>query len=308
MVDRPRDNEPPDLPPEGGDRPEKRPERPDRPYELSKEFQPDRRKLTPIQREFARSMADGLPERTGEVPYSLDFTTGESVDHEKPPPDLGEGIPEDVSGVHDPIDATRPYDRWGGLAHPDQRDQWSLEHVVPRDADGNPERYPSLDGEWTAYVNDGGPEADPLRGNNCLDCSMAAIATYHGEPTVAAPRTLGYTRDYQNVDISDGEQDGPLRAQEWLGGEYRSLGLGDGGYSTIEEKLREAGPGSSAAIINSWKQELGGGSHAWNAFNDGGKIVWYDPQRGQTSDEPVHRGSKVEAVWAICIDPEGKQL
>ena len=267
----------------------------------------DRRRTIAVQKEFLRETADREPESGAGVPHSIDWTTGEPADDRTPAPDHAD-TPDEVTGVGDPLAATRPYDRWGGLSRPDQRDQWSLEHVVPRDADGRPEKYPSPKGEWIEYVNDGGPDTDPLRGNNCLDCSMAAISTYHGHPTVAAPRTLDINPATRYVDTSTGEADGPERAQQWLECQYETLGLGDGGFSTIEQKLREGGPGSSAAIINSWTPETGGGAHAWNAFNDNGDIVWYDPQRALTSDQPVHRGARVEALWAACLDPEGKQL
>lgn len=271
----------------------------------------DQRRAIPVQKEFLREAAGRAPEPGGDTPHSIDWTTGQPADDRTPRPDHAdqpETAPDDVTGVDDPLAATRPYDRWGGLSQPDQRDQWSLEHVVPRDADGRPEKYPSPKGEWIEYVNDGGPETDPLRGNNCLDCSMAAISTYHGHPTVAAPRTLDINPATRYIDTSTGEANGPERAQQWLECRYETLGLGDGGFSTIERKLREGGPGSSAAIINSWTPETGGGAHAWNAFNDNGDIVWYDPQRAMTSDQPVHRGARVEALWAACLDPEGKQL
>lgn len=223
-----------------------------------------------------------------------------------PGPALG-AAPDHVSGVHDPIGVTRPYDRPGGLAYADQRDQWSLEDVVPKAADGHPARFPDPEGEWTAYVNDGGPDVERFRGNNCLDCSMAAIATYHGVPTVAAPRIPDREPD-GGIDDWTGERDGPRRAERWIEGRYEHLGLGDAGFTAIERKLRAGGHGSSAAIISSWSAEAGGGAHAWNAFNYQGKITWYDPQRGVTADQPVYRAPLVRSVAAICIGPEGKQL
>ena len=158
----------------------------------------DQRRAIPAQKEFLREAADREPDASGDVPHAIDWATG------RPTGDP----PGEVGRVDDPLAQTRPYDRHGGLDHPDQRDQWSLEHVVPRDADGRPEKHPSTDGEWTAYVNDGGPEADPLRGNNCLDCSLAALATWHGEPTVAAPRTTDMAMG-QHLDTASGGMHGP---------------------------------------------------------------------------------------------------
>lgn len=301
-----RDGGPVDRDPEG-EGPAGRPDPPRRPDELAEPYSIDRRKTTPVQRDFHRFGADQVAEVDGGIPFSIDWKTGKSADDRVRPPDsVPDDGPGDARGVHDPIDETRPYDRWGGLSHPDRRDQWSLEHVAPRDEDGKPEKYPSLDGEWTEYVNDGGPEADPQRGNNCLDCSLAAIATYHGEPTVAAPRTLDLNRQ-GTPDIHAGETDGVRRAADWLEAKHSKMGSGDEGLAGVEEKLREAGAGSSAAIITAW-QSPAGASHAWNAFNDGGKIVWYDPQVSVKGAQPLYGGSQVAKVWAICIDREGKQL
>ena len=217
-----------------------------------------------------------------------------------------DATPDAVTGVEDPAAETRPYNWNGGLTHPDRRDQWSLEHVVPRDSDGKPEKYPDPRGEWLEYINDGGPKADRFRRNNCLDCSMAAIATYHGNPTVSAPRTPDRRPD-GSIDDS-GERGGPRRAEQWLEARYENVGLGDGGFTTIEQKLREGGHGSCAAIINSWSPDIGGGAHAWNAFNDNGTIVWCDPQNARTGERPIYHGPDVRALSAICIGPEGKQL
>lgn len=298
MRDRPRDGEPPDRPPEG-DPPGRRPDKVERPYELSKEYQPDRRKVTPIQRRFVREMTDNPPEPTEDIPYSIDFTTGKPADKRPPHIEI-----DDVGSVHDPLDETRPKDRAGGLAYVDQRDQWSLEHTLAKDADGAFEKFPDPDGEWTDYVNDGGPDVDQFRGNNCLDCSVAALATWYGHPTVAAPRFPDRTPDGR-VDIYGGEKQGVDRAEAWTGARYEGFGASDAGLAAIEKKLRDGGHGSSAAIVNAWSTV---GAHAWNAFNHNGKIIWYDPQEAVTSDQPVHRGRRVGAVAAICLDSEGKQL
>lgn len=301
-----RHDGPADRDPEG-DRPAQRPERIRPPGEpLAERFPVDRRKVTPVQREFARTYADNPREADPDRPYSIDWKTGGSADDRHPQP--VDDVPDEVSGVHDPIEETRPYGEKGGLNRPDHMEQSRLEQVVPRDADGRPEKFPSLDGEWTNYVNGRGPGNDPLRGNNCLDCSMAAIATWHGEPTVAAPRTLDVAWD-GDLNTSKGEAHGPERAEEWLGHQYERLGVSDGALAKIEQKLREGGPGSSAAIINEWNPDEGlAGAHAWNAFNDGGKVTWYDPQLSATGDRPIYRGSEVTRVWAICIDKDGNEL
>lgn len=328
-----RNDGPADRNPEG-DRPEQRPDRrlpkPDPPKSADAYYNVDRKKLTPVQRAYVRDHADNPPEAPpGGLPYTIDWKTGESLDDRKwtpeadrdRTPDDGEErtpadaqsrtpvdeLPDDVRGVHDPVDETRPRDKPGGLAYVDQRDQWTLENAVPKDADGNPEKFPDPEGEWTEYVNDGGSEIDHFRGNNCLDCSVAAIATWHGHPTVSAPRFPDRRSD-GTLDRIGGEIAGPDRAEEWLGARYENLGVSDDGLAEIEQKLREGGHGSCAAIINAWSPEFGGGAHAWNAFNHNGKITWYDPQKAVTSDQPVYSGRRVGVVAAICLDSEGKQL
>lgn len=265
----------------------------------------DHRRAISAQKDFVREPADAGPDATDRPADTLDWATGKPT--ETRPAEATDDALAEVGNVDDPMSETRPYDRPGGLSHPDRRDQWSLEHVVPRDDDGRPSKYPSLDGEWPDYINDGGPEADPLRGNNCLDCSMAALATWYGHPTVAAPRTADVDPVDGRVDLRAGEHDGITRAERWTEGRYEGFGGGDSGYAAIERKLREAGPGSSAAIINAWNT-VQPSSHAWNAFNDGGKIVWYGPQEARKSERPLYQGPQVKAVWAVCLDKEGNQL
>jgi hypothetical protein len=280
----------------GADTPAERadpPPAPDRPEAAAVDY----RAAIPAQKEFIRETADRAPEAESDVPYAIDWSTGAPAD----------AVPDKVGRVDDPMAETRPYDRDGGLTEPDPRDQWSLDHSVPRDADGQPEKYPSPKGEWFTYINDGGPEADPLRGNNCLDCSLAAMATYHGYPTVAAPRSPDDGLDGA-IDTASGEVNGPARAEEWLECRYRGMGASDDGLARIEQQLLDGGPGSSAAIVHSWSAELLGGAHAWNAFNDNGTIVWCDPQLASVDERPMYRGSDVNKVWAICIDRDGNQL
>lgn len=322
MRDRPRDDEPPDQPPEG-DPPERRPDGPGRPNEPSKEYQPDRRKLTPIQREYVRqTAAEGLPEFPGGVPYTIDWKTGERTDKRLPGSSSGDApddsadepddtadhapdavadgdAPDETPGVESPLADTRPYDQVGGLVRPDHRDQWSLEHVVPRDADGNPEKHPSLDGEWTHYINDGGPETDRARSNNCLDVTLAGLATWYGHPTVAAPRT-------PDTSIPGGDQmgeiNGPDRAESWTEAQYKFGGEGPDTYKAIEAELNRLGPGASAAIINEWKSIPG--SHSWAAFNDGGRVRWADFQVDSVTAEPMYRNN-IGNVFYLCLDKEG---
>lgn len=202
------------------------------------------------------------------------------------------------------LDETRPYDCWGGLTRPSPEHQSRVAESVPREADGSPTRFPDPRKKWSAVINDGGPSADPLRGNNCLDCSLSLISTWHGEPRVSAPRFPDRSVKGQ-IDIWSGEGEGPARAARWLGHSYQHLGTPEESFRRIERKLRKGGHGAAADIVTSWKE---GGSHAWNAVNYKGKIVWIDTQVAQTSSRPLYPTDDVDEVWAIVLDEKGKRL
>lgn len=122
MRDRPRDDEPPDQPSEEGlpgrradqperhagddrpweaDRPEQRAGGPGRPEMPGKDFQPDWRKLTPIQREYVRAHVDEPPEFESGVPDVIDWETGEHVD--KRPPHVDDTQDEAADDVADDV-------------------------------------------------------------------------------------------------------------------------------------------------------------------------------------------------------------
>jgi hypothetical protein len=202
------------------------------------------------------------------------------------------------------LKVTRPYDQPSGLTRPEPRHEQDIDDAAPKRPDGRPERFPDPRGEWLQLVNDGGPEADPLRGNNCLDCSLSLISTWHGEPQVSAPRFPDRHAD-GTLDKESGERHGIERAQLWLGHPYEYLGSAVEGFHAIEKKLRAGGHGASAAIMNTWKD---GFAHAWNAVNSRGEILWIDSQVGAVDKEPVHTPEQINRMWAIVIDKEGRAL
>jgi hypothetical protein len=202
------------------------------------------------------------------------------------------------------LEATRPYDQPQGLTRPEPQHQRDLDGEVLREPDGRAERFPDPRNDWLPLVNDGGRQADPLRGNNCLDCSLSLISTWHGEPRVSAPRFPDRTSDGL-LDEESGERHGPERAQLWLGHQYEYLGSAMEGFRAIEEKLRAGGHGASASIINRWKVR---GAHAWNAVNYRGEILWIDSQVRAVDKEPVHPSELIDRIWAIVIDRKGAPL
>ncbi|WP_073694056.1 alpha/beta hydrolase [Mycobacterium sp. ST-F2] len=170
-------------------------------------------------------------------------------------------------------------------------------------------------------INDGGTEVDGRR-NNCLDCSLSALSSFIGDPTVSAPRFPDEVAPGVIDDVT-GEQGGLQRAENWLGGgllefpsEVRSAqfpsdptpnqSINDAmarQFAALHEYVAGLGPGSAALVVNGWH----GTDEATGAFlynqdgtpvNDGSHAtvivypegantpVWWDPQQGLTSDHP----------------------
>ncbi|MGN9808093.1 toxin glutamine deamidase domain-containing protein [Micromonospora sp. BQ11] len=203
-----------------------------------------------------------------------------------------------------PIDHSRRYGVRGGLRPPLALHQTDVERQMPRHPDGGVVRTADpRRGGWFRLMNDGGPQADPTRGINCLDCTLSLFDTWvHGRPRVAAPRTFDA---YENGNVTrplDGEANGPARIEDVTGGRFQRLcapGEGrtrvhpkhalDAGYRNLHDQLVIGGHGSFAFVINQWE---GGGSHIWVALNQNGTVLYLDPQSGEISDKPLggHRG------------------
>lgn len=177
-----------------------------------------------------------------------------------------------------PIDRSRRYGQWGGLRPPLALHQTDLERQMPRHPDGSVVRTADpRQGGWFALANDGGPQADPTRGINCLDCTLSLFETWvHGRPRVSAPRTFdGYAAGDIRCPIM-GEKNGPRRVEQVTGGRFQKL-VGrreeatdsrdlrdavDRGFENLRVQLKIGGHGSYAFLITEWEN---GGSHAWVA-------------------------------------------
>ncbi|MEH1014175.1 toxin glutamine deamidase domain-containing protein [Micromonospora sp. CPCC 206060] len=224
-----------------------------------------------------------------------------------------------------PIERSRRYGERGGLRRPLALHQTDLERHIPLDPDGNPVRTPDpRQGSWFRLANDGGPRADPARSINCLDCTLSLYETWvHGRPRVSAPRTFD---GYWNGDVRqpvDGEAGGPARVEEITGGVFQQLcPLDDNlsavaarqavgrGFADLRDKLLAEGHGSYAFLVTTWEQ---GGSHAWVALNQGGTVLYLDPQSGQVrADLPLygHRGvphgGNVTSIDALVLGADGR--
>ncbi|MGK5442954.1 toxin glutamine deamidase domain-containing protein [Micromonospora sp. URMC 105] len=226
-----------------------------------------------------------------------------------------------------PIDRSRRYGQWGGLRPPLALHQTDLEQQMPRNPDGSVVRTADpRQGGWFALANDGGPQADPTRGINCLDCTLSLFETWvHGRPRVSAPRTFdGYVAGDIRRPIM-GEKNGPERVEQVTGGRFQKL-VGrrkqatgssslrtavDRGFENLHVQLKIGGHGSYAFLITEWEN---GGSHAWVALNQNGTILYVDPQSGAIHDQPLYRHhgvadpDNVVSVDALVLGGDGRPM
>jgi hypothetical protein len=202
----------------------------------------------------------------------------------------------DRSGRPPPLALARPYGRRGGLAQPDPKAQDDLVQAV-RDQG----RFPDPRGTWIRLINAEGPSEDPFRATNAIDCALAVMSTWHGEPVVAAPRRAEY--DAVGRPSLLGETGGVARAEQWLGHRFELVGLGRRAFVPVAQRLLNGGHGAAAILITRWPS---GGSHAWNAVNAAGEILWIDAQRGHMSVEPPYE--VVTGVFCVIVDRQGRRL
>ncbi|MFD1936529.1 toxin glutamine deamidase domain-containing protein [Nonomuraea mangrovi] len=211
-----------------------------------------------------------------------------------------------ATGVHDPdwfdlpnrpprLADCRPYGVPGGLARTDPQAEFDLLQALPPGI-----RFADPRGTWVRLVNGMGAAEDPFRASNAADCALAVVSTWHGEPVVAAPRQPEY--DPVGRPLLRGETGGTARIERWLGQRMECVGQGRQAYAVIARRLAEAGHGASAVIVVRWPA---GGSHAWNAVNADGEVIWIDAQRGHMAVEPPYES--VTGVFCAIVDRRGEQ-
>ncbi|MFI6500974.1 toxin glutamine deamidase domain-containing protein [Nonomuraea typhae] len=192
-----------------------------------------------------------------------------------------------------PLAECRPYGLPGGLAHPDPQIEQDLARAVPPGT-----RFPDPRGTWIRLINGGGAADDPFRAGNAADCALAVLSTWHGEPAAAAPRLPEYDRIGRP--LLTGETGGVARMERWVGQRFECAGQGRRAYPLIARRLAEAGHGAAAVLVVRWP---GGGSHAWNAVNMTGEVIWVDAQRGHMAVEPPY--TTVTGVFCVMADRRG---
>ncbi|OBK21562.1 hypothetical protein A5634_09995 [Mycobacterium asiaticum] len=167
-------------------------------------------------------------------------------------------------------------------------------------------------------INDGGHTVDG-RANNCVDCSLSALASFHGHPTVSAPRFLDRLPD-GTLDLS-GERSGFPRAKAWLGDGLHSgdrrLSVSEQ-FEALHKQIEQMGPGASALVVNEWHamdhhgqpmfdahgRPVVAGAHATVVVypRDASGPVWWDPQHNITSDHPPARlADRSASLWYTTI-------
>ncbi|MDL4817860.1 toxin glutamine deamidase domain-containing protein [Actinomadura opuntiae] len=141
------------------------------------------------------------------------------------------------------------------------------------------------------------------RTSNALECALAFLKTWYGEPTAA-----GSVR-YDPADalsILRGEPHARERAESTLGAAFRYIGPDAAALDAIRDRLLQLGHGHTALIVNGWHPSEGTGTHAWNACNHEGRIAWMDTCRGERGPEPLY--PDVHGVWAIITDAAGRGM
>lgn len=184
-------------------------------------------------------------------------------------------------------------------------------------------------------INDGGQQV-PGRSNNCVDCSLSALASFHGIPQISAPRWPDLRRrtdaevaaepDLPRFvrDTVSGERGGDARAEAWLGRPwvaYSGMPV-PRQYQALHDYIAALGPGASALVGTDWPAYDTDGNRLYRPdgtpIRNGGHAtvivypvgaagpVWWDPQTGHTSDSPPPTlAHGAAALQFIPISPEG---
>ncbi|MGW5678084.1 toxin glutamine deamidase domain-containing protein [Streptomyces sp. NPDC003860] len=212
----------------------------------------------------------------------------------------------------------------GYLGQPRQADQQNLDRVFPKDKNGANQQFPdpttitnhltslmsSLNqhlgkvpqgpqagaggaADWVTAINSQRDTDDRYK-RNCIDAARSFLASWSGNPTVAAPVH----------DPSGLEEDGPNRTKQWLNTEWRTSKVTPGlpqvreDWDSVAARLKSAGHGASSIVV--FKRAQTGNVHAVNGVNINDKVKWIDPQYGVVSSKPLYDGI---SFMTITLDP-----
>ena len=149
-----------------------------------------------------------------------------------------------------------------------------------------------------AADSESSPRPPSSHTSNALEVSLACLSTWFGRPKAAGSIIIDPD---DPLSALRGEQGGRDRAETWVGRRFEYLGPDSAAYELIVERLRLGGHGTAALIVNGWPPHLGTGTHAWNAFNDQGRIRWFDPEF-RAGDDPFY--PEPYGVWALFVDKD----
>ncbi|MFH8989702.1 toxin glutamine deamidase domain-containing protein [Streptomyces sp. NPDC017940] len=145
------------------------------------------------------------------------------------------------------------------------------------------------------------PQRDEAGGayrRNCGDAARSFLASWSGNPTVAA--------GVHNTGPGDVEQGGNDRTATMLRTQWRtSIREAAEGervesvWQVVASRLKGAGHGACGVVV--FQREETGFVHAVCGVNHGGKVVWVDPQLGRVSATPMHKGKQ---FMTITLDPQ----
>ena len=135
------------------------------------------------------------------------------------------------------------------------------------------------------------------RTSNALECSLAFLSSWVGQPRVALPLLYDPA---DALSMLRGEPNARERAEEYVGRQFEYVGPDASAYEVIAQRMLAGGHGTAAVIVNGWPPHLGTGTHAWNAYNHEGKVGWADTTIGEVGYSPLY--PEPYAVWAIFVD------
>ncbi|KAF4407086.1 MULTISPECIES: toxin glutamine deamidase domain-containing protein [Streptomyces] len=239
-----------------------------------------------------------------------------------------------VSGTRAPgsLDNPREYGP-GKMKAFREKDQKHLEKVFPREADGTFQKFPdpiapatelvggllkqlkkivpgsdagqgsASDLEaaaWVKALNSRRGKGDDAYRRNCIDAARSFVASWSGNPTVAA--------GVHNTGPRDVESGGNQTAAAMLGGSFGGVEAPpgtqvQGEWGVVAARLAQAGHGACSIVV--FRREETNLVHAVNGVNHNGRIVWVDPQMGLVSSQPMYNG---DLFQTITIDSLFRQV
>ncbi|PJE94486.1 hypothetical protein CUT44_30190 [Streptomyces carminius] len=219
----------------------------------------------------------------------------------------------------------------GQLKPPAKEDQENLEKVFPKDKKGNFKQFPdptsfasSLIGpltqrlnkldpkgpmassggaaDWVKAINPRRDEEGEAYRRNCIDAVRSFLASWSGNPTVAAGVHDAVGANPANP--KGIELGGTDRTKEWLDTEWRTTEAGPEDqvqrvWQVVAARLKSAGHGAASIVV--FRRTETDRVHAVCGVNHKDDVVWVDPQMGRVSGIPMYEG---DLFMTITLDAQ----